>query len=173
MLFHIQSSLHPQATDGSHMWARRMQHAGGFDPAVGFCIQISQSSVFRLGSFSSPTPECQLSRAVDASDHYAGGVLQQRSGDIWQPLAFFSRKLNSAESSYSTFDGQLLACVSTIQHFILRLEGWQFFILSDHKPLSYALHRVSDPWSARQQHHPAYVAEYTSEIATCQEPRTW
>ena len=54
--------------------------------------------------------------------------------------------------------------MSTIQHFRLLLEGWRFFILSDHKLLSYALHRVSDPWSAHQQRHLAYVAEYTSEI---------
>ena len=54
--------------------------------------------------------------------------------------------------------------MSTIQHFRLLLEGWHSFILSDHKLLSYALHRVSDPWTARQQRHLAYVAEYTSEI---------
>ena len=72
--------------------------------------------------------------------------------------------MNCEETRYSTFDRELLACVSTIQHFRLLLEGWRFFILSDHKLLSYALHRVSNPWSAHQQRHLAYVAEYTSEI---------
>ena len=50
------------------------------------------------------------------------------------------------------------------------MEGHRFFILSDHKPLSYTLYKVSDPWSARQQCHLAYVAEYTSEI--CHMPGT-
>ena len=35
---------------------------------------------------------------------------------------------------------------------------------SDHKPLSHALHRVTDTWSARQQRHLSYVAEFTSDI---------
>ena len=82
----------------------------------------------------------------------------------WQPLAFFSRKLNVAESRYSTFDWELLACVSIIRHFRFLVEGRNFFLLSDHKLLRYALHRLSDPWSARQQRHLAYVAEYTSDI---------
>ena len=37
-------------------------------------------------------------------------------------------------------------------------------MLSDHKPLTFALHRQSDAWSARQQRHLSYVAEYTSDI---------
>ena len=82
----------------------------------------------------------------------------------WQPLAFFSRKLNVAESRYSTFDRELLACVSTITHFRFLVEGRKFFLLSDHKPLTFALRRLSDPWSARQQCQLAYVAEYTSDI---------
>ena len=54
--------------------------------------------------------------------------------------------------------------MAVIKHFRYLLEGQKFFIWTDHKPLSYTLHRVSDPWLARQQHHLAYVAEYTSEI---------
>ena len=37
-------------------------------------------------------------------------------------------------------------------------------MLSDHKPLTFALHRQSDAWSACQQQHLSYVAEYTSDI---------
>ena len=65
---------------------------------------------------------------------------------------------------YSTFDRELLACVAAIMHFRYLLEGQKFFIWSNHKPLTYALYRVSDSWSARQQLHLAYVAEYTLEI---------
>ena len=82
----------------------------------------------------------------------------------WQPLAFFSRKLNMAESRYSMFDRELLSCISTIRHFCFLVEGRKFFLLSDHKPLTYVLHRLSEPWSALQQHHLAYVAEYTLDV---------
>ena len=37
-------------------------------------------------------------------------------------------------------------------------------MLSDHKPLTFALHRQSDAWSACQQLHLYYVAKYTSDI---------
>ena len=37
-------------------------------------------------------------------------------------------------------------------------------MLFDHKLLTFALHRQSDAWSARQQRHLSYAGEYTSDI---------
>jgi hypothetical protein len=51
-----------------------------------------------------PAPNAVLSLSVDASDSHVGGVLQQRAGQGWKPLAFFSKKLAPAEVKYSTFD---------------------------------------------------------------------
>jgi hypothetical protein len=44
------------------------------------------------------------------------------------------------------------------------LEGRQFTIYTDHKPLTYALSRTSDPWSARQARQLSYLAEHTADI---------
>jgi hypothetical protein len=44
------------------------------------------------------------------------------------------------------------------------LEGRRFIIFTDHKPLTFALRRSSDPWTARQCHQLSYIAEYTSDI---------
>jgi hypothetical protein len=38
-----------------------------------------------------------------------GAVLQQRVDNAWQPLAFFSKKLNRAQQKYSAYDRELLA----------------------------------------------------------------
>ena len=112
-----------------------------------------------------PEEEAEISVAVDASDHHVGAVLQQLvSGRGWQPLAFFSQKLSAAQSRYSAFDRELLAAVSGIRHFRCQLEGRQFHLLTDHKPLTFALKRLSDPWTAQQQRHLAYITEYTSDI---------
>ena len=37
-------------------------------------------------------------------------------------------------------------------------------MLSDHKPLSFALQCLTDAWSARQQRQLSYIAEFTSDV---------
>ena len=44
------------------------------------------------------------------------------------------------------------------------LEGRAFTLFTDHKPLTFALHKVWEPWSARQSRHLSYVAEFTTNI---------
>jgi RNase H-like domain found in reverse transcriptase/Integrase zinc binding domain/Integrase core domain len=105
-----------------------------------------------------------LCMAVDASDSHVGAVLQQGEEGRMQPLAFFSKKLDSTQQQYSMFDRELLACYKAVRHFRWLLEGRRFHILSDHKPLSFALHKVADAWSARQQRQLSYVVEFTSDI---------
>ncbi len=63
---------------------------------------------------------------------------------------FFLRKLDARQVKYPTIDRELLACVTSFRHFRHMLEGRQFTIYTDHKPLTYALSRTSDPWSAWQ-----------------------
>lgn len=113
-----------------------------------------------------PTPGAEISLHVDASADHIGAALQQRShtGAPWRPLGFFSKKLDKAQVRYSAFDRELLACVSGFRHFRHMLEGRSFSILTDHKPLTYALSRSSEPWSARQARQLSYLAEHTSDI---------
>jgi hypothetical protein len=61
-----------------------------------------------------PAPNAELSLATDASDTHIGGVMQQKSGDHWGSLGFFSCKLTDTESHYSTFDRELLAAHAAI-----------------------------------------------------------
>jgi hypothetical protein len=91
-------------------------------------------------------------------------VLQQQVGTDWQPLGFFSHKLSKTEGNYSTFDRELLAAYTGIRHFPTMLEGRQFQLWTDHKPLVAALQPVSPPWSGRQQRQLAYISEYTTDL---------
>ena len=112
-----------------------------------------------------PQPKAAISLSVDASDTHIGAVLQQQLRDkSWAPLAFFSKKLSDAEKKYSAFDRELLAAFSSVRHFRFMLEGREFTIFTDHKPLTHALCRTSPPWSACQQRHLAYLAEFTNSI---------
>jgi hypothetical protein len=54
--------------------------------------------------------------------------------------------------------------MSGIKHFRSRLQGLPFQLWTDHKPLIFALHRVTPPTSAHQQRHLAFISEYTNQL---------
>lgn len=111
-----------------------------------------------------PHPDAPTALTVDASNTAIGGVLEQQINDTWRPLAFFSRQLRPPEQKYSAFDRELLAVYLAIRHFRYFLEGREFVAYTDHKPLTYAMSRLSDPWSARQQRHLSFISEFTTNI---------
>ncbi|KAK7877067.1 hypothetical protein WMY93_032222 [Mugilogobius chulae] len=111
-----------------------------------------------------PCPLAPVALTTDASDYAVGAVCEQWVNGAWQPLAFFSRKLRDAEKKYSTFDRELLALFLATRHFRFLLEGRDFTAFVDHKPLTFAMAKVSEPWSARQQRHLSAISEFTTDI---------
>jgi RNase H-like domain found in reverse transcriptase/Reverse transcriptase (RNA-dependent DNA polymerase)/Integrase zinc binding domain/Integrase core domain len=142
------------------------QHAAiSWTAEMAAAFQASKEALMAATELAHPQPGAEISLAVDASGTHVGAVLQQHvSGGGVRPLGFYSAKLEAAQQKYSAFDRELLACYLAVRHFRWMLEGRKFCIFSDHKPLTFALHRTSDAWSARQQRHLSYVAEYTSDI---------
>ena len=98
-----------------------------------------------MATLTHPDPAADLCLAVDASNNHVGAVLQQLCGSTWRPLAFFSKKLDSTQLKYSAFDRELLAAFLSVRHFRYLLDGRRFHILTDHKPLTQALHRIRIP----------------------------
>jgi len=113
-----------------------------------------------------PDPAADISIMVDASATHVGAVLQQRrqGAHLWDPLGFFSKKLDAAQINYSAFDREMWAIFSGIRYFRYMLEGRRFTVFTDHKPLITALRRQSEPWTAKQQRQLSYIAEYTSDL---------
>ena len=109
-------------------------------------------------------PDSTAQITCDASDVAVGGVLQQFLNGMWQPLSFFSKKLNPAETRYSAFDRELLAVFATIKHFRHNLEGRNFFVNTDHKPLTFVMSSVTERASLRQTRHLAFIAEFNTDI---------
>ena len=110
-----------------------------------------------------PNPLAPLNIMCDASDFAIGGVLHQCIDNVWQPLSFFSKKLAPAEKRYSAFDRELLAVYSTIRHFRHNLEGREFFVNTDHKPLPYVMTSMTECPSLRQTRHLAFIAELMTD----------
>ena len=109
-------------------------------------------------------PGAPLALSTDASDVAVGAVLQQRVDNEWQPLAFFSKRLQPTESRYSTFGRELLAVYLAIRHFRHMLEGRHFTVFTDHKPLIYAVRSTTDRYSPRESRHLDYITQFTDDI---------
>lgn len=117
-----------------------------------------------VAALAHPAAHAQLSLSVDASDVAVGAVLHQLVDNHLQPLAFFSKKLEPAESRYSTYDRELLAIYKGIKHFRCLLEGRDFFINTDHKPLIYAFHQNAEKASPHQLRHLNYIGQFSTDI---------
>ncbi len=112
-----------------------------------------------------PAPQAELSLATDAPvTHIGGGIMQQKSGDHWLPLVFFSRKLADMKSRYSTFDRELLAAHAASIFFCHFCEGQAFQLWTDHKPFVTTLSRVSAPILQGQQRYLAFVSEFSVQM---------
>ena len=111
-----------------------------------------------------PVPGARTVLTTDASDVAIGAVLEQRIDEHWQPLAFFSRQLKKAELNYSTIDRELLGIHSAILHFRYFLEGRDFTVYTDHKPIVAAIKKKSELKSGRQSRHLATISEFTTDI---------
>ena len=111
-----------------------------------------------------PDPSPKVSLDVDSSGSHVGAVLQQDIAGFWAPLAFYSKKLSSAETKYSAFNRELFAAYSALRHFRFLLEGKEFVLFTDHKHLTHALFRTSPPWSAMQQYRLSFLSEFNCDI---------
>ena len=111
-----------------------------------------------------PSTDAPISIMTDASDVAVGGVLQQLVDNAWQPIAFFSHKLLPAETKYSAFGRELLAVYLAIKHFRHMLEGRQFCVFTDHKPLIHAFHAKPDRHNPREIRQLDLISQYTTDL---------
>lgn len=111
-----------------------------------------------------PKPNAPLSLQVDASDNCIGAVLHQFVDDELQPLGYFSRKLTAPQTKYSAFDRELAAVYEGIKYFRYMLEGRQFCVYTDHKPLTHALGNVRQDATPRRIRQLEFIGQFTQNI---------
>lgn len=103
-------------------------------------FQVCKDSLANAALLAHPDCTAKLALVTDASDRAIGAVLQQLKNGVWQPLAFFSRKLSPSQVKYSPYDRELLAIYEGIKYFRHMLEVRHFTVYTDHKPISFAFH---------------------------------
>lgn len=83
-----------------------------------------------------PDPHRDFVIEVDASDFSMGAALLQEGEDgKLRPIAFASRKFNTAQSNYSATMRELLAVVWGLQHFHQYIAAHKVVVYSDHSAL--------------------------------------
>ena len=106
-----------------------------------------------------PRPGAQLALTTDASNIAIGGVLEQRGPYGWEPLAFYSSKLEPNQQQWPPYDRELLPALKGTRHFRSWIEGRPFTLYTDH-----SIHKKTDPQTLRQTYQLACISEYTTDI---------
>lgn len=111
-----------------------------------------------------PRPKAPLALTTDASKFAVGGVLEQRGPAGWEPLAYYSSKLQDNQVDWPPYDRELLAAFKCVRHFRPFIEGKSFTIYTDHQSLVPSMAKKSDPQTARQTYQLACISEYSTDI---------
>jgi transposase InsO family protein len=105
---------------------------------------ISSAPVLRIFDPAWPTTV-----ETDASSFAVGAVLfQTDEHGVSRPVAFTSRKMNSAERNYPTHEQELLAVVHALKTWRYYLDGSHFIVYTDHDTLR---HFPTQPKLTRRQ----------------------
>ena len=111
-----------------------------------------------------PRINATLALTTDASNSAVGGVLEQRGPKGWEPLAFYSSKLEPHQRSWPPYDRELLGAFKAVRHFRHILEGRPFTLFTDHQSLVPSMRKKSDPQTIRQTYQLACISEFTTDI---------
>merc|ERR1712015_37960 len=143
---------------------KKKTEAMPWTPQLDAAFKASKRALAAATMLVYPSMQAPTALTTDASVIGVGAVLEQFLEGKWKPLAFFSCRFRTPETKYSTFDRELLAVHLAIRHFHFFLEGRSFTIFTDHKPLTLAIKKSTDPQSAHQGRHLAAITEYSTDI---------
>jgi hypothetical protein len=71
-----------------------------WSPQMQAAFEAAKEAVYRATRLTHPDPDALISLACDASDAHVGAVLQQLTPKGWQPLSFYSKKLDDPQKRY-------------------------------------------------------------------------
>ena len=158
------TALHQAPLNALLMGSVKGSHPVNITGETHQAFEACKESLCQAALLAHPQCDAKLALVTDASDRAIGAVLQQHDGNAWQPLAFYSHKLSPTQQKYSPYDRELLAIYESIKYFRHMIEARDFVIYTDHKPLTFALHKRKENCSPRQFRHLDLIAQFTTDI---------
>ena len=153
------ASLHELLTKGKK-WSWKKEQQEAFQGAKNLLISS------RVLTHFDSSKEVLLS--CDASPYGVGAVLSHRFKDGSEhPVAYASRSLSPAEKNYSQLDKEGLAIIFGVKKFHNYLQGREFTVVTDHKPLKHLFGEdqpISPLVSARLQRWALILGAYQYKI---------
>ena len=114
--------------------------------------ELTSAPVLQLPDFDKP-----FTVVSDAFDFAVGAVLLQDD----HPVAYASRKLNSAELNYPTGEKELLGVKYSLEQFRHYLLGVHFTLITDHKPNTTINDQIDiSSWPGRKARWAEYFQQY-------------
>ena len=114
-----------ELTSKTKKWKWEEKHSKAFAMAKRI---IAKETLLAFPNFSKP-----FQIHTDASHYQLGAVISQEG----RPIAFYSRKLNPAQTRYTTTKQELLSIVETLKEYRNILLGHEIEVFTDHKNLVY------------------------------------
>lgn len=128
-------------------------------------FECCKQDIRQLTTLAYPDSNAQIALMTDASLKCAGTVLQQRRNTKWEPIAFFSKSFSEAQTKYFTYDRELLGIYMAIKHFRRLIEGREFTVYTDHKPLMHAFDKkLSLDDTPRRIRYLDYISQFSTDI---------
>ena len=122
---HVLAPLTAMTGKGAFKWEAQHQQA----------FETMKSIVAVDALLAYPDPNQPFDVESNASDYQLGAVMKQNG----HPIAYYSRKLNSAQKHYTTTEKELLSIVQTFHEFRIILLGSQVRVYTNHQNLTHKL----------------------------------
>ena len=127
-------------------------------------FEATKEALAKASMLFHPRKGAALALTTDASNSAVGGVLEQRGPKGWEPLAFYSSKLEPHQRTWPPYDRELLGAFKAVRHFRHILEGRPFTLFTDHQSLVPSMRKKTDPQTIRQTYQLACISEFTTDI---------
>lgn len=133
-------------------------------PELEQAFQKCKDSLVSATLLAHPVPDAILGLFTDASSVHVGSCLQQKVGDQWQPLAYFSKKITEKQALWPAYYRELLGVYESVQHFRHLFEVQHVTIYTDHKPLIYAFTQRREKLPPVQLNQLSFISQFTTDV---------